>query len=260
MGIINRNKEKILYTEEMIQDVLYQHFMSPSNVKFFAENLYIYTWESDSWLMTKSNICYEFEIKISKSDFKNDFKHKSEKHSLLENKNPNLVKPNYFYFVTPENLIDESLIPNYAGLIYIIDYFPYFKIIKHAPKLTDNKFDENYLELLPKFYYNYRQWKHKTSVEKNYNKELNNMIDDYNQKPPSEKKPYSKLLEENKKLKILSSNEAKQKNFYIESYDKLSETLKTEYCINNKLISIIKQNLPDVDVDNIIKSIMDERR
>ena len=57
MGIKKKNNTQ--YTEEIIQNILSLHFMSDSNIKYRAENLWIYTWESDLWLMTKSNLCYE---------------------------------------------------------------------------------------------------------------------------------------------------------------------------------------------------------
>lgn len=172
MGSIgNRNKtdkEEIKWSEELIQQQLRYSFLSPNSVKYFTENLNVYDWESDVLKITKSGYAYEFEIKISRGDFKNDFKHKKKKHLLLENKENKSKMPNYFYYVVPEDLITEDEVPEYAGLIYVhatiignSRVYYQFQEIKAAPKLHTNKIDENNLNLIDKFYYNYIHWKHK---------------------------------------------------------------------------------------------------
>lgn len=172
MGSIgNRNKtdkKEIKWSEELIQQQLRYSFLSPNSVKYFTENLNVYDWESDVLKITKSGYAYEFEIKISKADFKNDFKHKKKKHLLLENKENQVKMPNYFYYVVPEDLITEDEVPEYAGLIYVhatvignCRIYYQFEEIKAAPKLHSNKIDESNLNLIDKFYYNYIHWKHK---------------------------------------------------------------------------------------------------
>ena len=52
-----------------------------STHQYVMENLYVFEWESDFLLKTKSGYWYEAEIKISLSDFKADFE-KKEKHQL----------------------------------------------------------------------------------------------------------------------------------------------------------------------------------
>ena len=183
MGSIgNRNKtdkEEIKWSEELIQQQLRYSFLSPSSVKYFTENLNVYDWESDVLKITKSGYAYEFEIKISRGDFKNDFKHKKKKHLLLENKENNSKMPNYFYYVVPEGLVTEDEVPEYAGLIYVHEtiignsrVYYQFQEIKAAPKLHTNKIDENNLKLIDKFYYNYIHWKHKHEKDLNEYKEL----------------------------------------------------------------------------------------
>lgn len=77
-------KETPVYSEELIQKVLRGAVLSPSSVLYRTENLNVFAWESDSLAITKSKYAYEFEIKISRADFKNDFKHKKVKHQMLE--------------------------------------------------------------------------------------------------------------------------------------------------------------------------------
>jgi hypothetical protein len=168
MGSIgNREKIKIEYSEHSIQQALRYNFLSPSSVKYFTENLNVYSWESDVLKFTNSGYAYEFEIKISKADFKNDFKNKKKKHALLENKE-DVNKPNYFYYVVPEGLVTEDEVPEYAGLIYVYATIigngrPYYSFneVKKAPKLHTEKMDVEKLKLVDKFYYNYIHWKHK---------------------------------------------------------------------------------------------------
>lgn len=47
MGIL-RKKDDTVWTEEKIQEIIRNHFLSQSAIKYVAENLFIYTWESDS--------------------------------------------------------------------------------------------------------------------------------------------------------------------------------------------------------------------
>ena len=162
------DKKEIKWSEELIQQQLRYSFLSPNSVKYFTENLNVYDWESDVLKITKSGYAYEFEIKISRGDFKNDFKHKKKKHLLLENKENKAKMPNYFYYVVPEDLITEDEVPEYAGLIYIYGTVlgsgrPYYSFseIKKAPKLHAEKMNVEKLNLVDKFYYNYIHWKHK---------------------------------------------------------------------------------------------------
>lgn len=67
-----------------------------------------------------------FEIKVSKADFKNDFK--------KDNKQDMAIKySNEFFYVTPPKLIKKEDLPEYAGLIEVDDNGN-CKIIQKAPK------------------------------------------------------------------------------------------------------------------------------
>ncbi len=156
MGRINHlpavNSEPL--TEQSIQKRLNHFFAS---WKYNVDGLYVFEWESDKLIWTKTGYIYEFEIKISRADFKNDFKHKKEKHLILRgptegdlfmprfyesyqwNKHlyesiedckarvkpgdSHLIashkRPNYFYYAVPEGLIQPDEVPEYAGLIWI---------------------------------------------------------------------------------------------------------------------------------------------
>lgn len=285
---MGRMKEKTEYTEELIQDRLYRHFMSMSNIKHVMENLFVFAWESDLLLITKSDIIYEFEIKISKSDFKNDFKNKTTKHAILESclsgekytplyyelleesrkrgekvedefirrveKHPTgsryltetYKKPHYFYYAVPENLISEDDVPEYAGLVYMIDYWPYFKIVKPSPRINTQKYTSDDLNLVEKFYYNYRFWKDKAKKENNNIKLLHEKIDELSGKP----------LDENKKSFIWIENKLAETNEILDEKQHELEDMKKQYNsmlkdieYDSKLIRYYIGKLSDNNID-----------
>lgn len=109
--------------------------------------------ECDVISISASDYIYEYEVKISKSDFKNDFKkpkHKlmSERRCIKNTKKGMLyLTPNYFYFVVPENLINKEEVPEYAGLMYINDNME-FIIIKKAPLLHKEKANSDFIRFI----------------------------------------------------------------------------------------------------------------
>lgn len=187
------------FSEEFIQTAL-NGFFSYSSVKYNIDGLYVFDWESDKLFETKSGYIYEFEIKISRADFKNDFKHKKDKHIILEggekygdkylpkyyelleesrkvgtvsekyflqyaSENGKYMveghkKPNYFYYAVPTDLITTDEVPEYAGLVYV-DEKMNLTIIKKAPQLHKDKYNDSQLNLGEKFYYNMESWKDK---------------------------------------------------------------------------------------------------
>lgn len=81
-----KSKQAPLLTKEQVSEQLLQQHLRgwKSNPKFIIENLYVFGWESDMLIKTRSGYWYEVECKISFADFKNDFKHKWQKHELLK--------------------------------------------------------------------------------------------------------------------------------------------------------------------------------
>lgn len=145
MGV--RRKKKVV-DEYSIQRAINKNLIT--NPKYTIDNLYVYKWESDCLIITKSYYAYEVEIKISKSDYFKDFE-KKEKHQFLSLSNFT-NKPNYFYYACPSGMIDKSDIPSYAGLIYVNGWN--MTIVKRAPLLHKEKFDIDKYHLTDKFYYN----------------------------------------------------------------------------------------------------------
>lgn len=89
-------------------------------------------WECDVFEITKSGYFREYEIKISRADFKADAKKEvaeirdyrgkvrreaASKHALLEDRSPR--GPVQFWFVVPAGLVELHEVPRWAGLIEI---------------------------------------------------------------------------------------------------------------------------------------------
>ena len=154
---IKRSNAESKNIESSLSMYLYEKSHSPITTHFTGYGLS----ECDVISISKSNYIYEHEVKISRSDFKADFK--KEKHRLMLEKkstidrlikeNNNMINdtwyytPNYFYFVVPSNLVSESEIPEYAGLIYMNDNFD-FEVIKKAPFIHKTKATDKFIRQL----------------------------------------------------------------------------------------------------------------
>lgn len=80
-----KRKQTLLIKEQVSEQLLQQYLRGwKSNPKYIVENLYVFDWESDMLIKTRSGYWYEVECKISFADFKNDFTHKWQKHELLK--------------------------------------------------------------------------------------------------------------------------------------------------------------------------------
>ena len=69
--------------EELIQNNLYRWCYRKGHIHI-VPNVYIFDWESDFLSITRSLYSHEYEIKITKSDFKQDIR-KRKKHEILSN-------------------------------------------------------------------------------------------------------------------------------------------------------------------------------
>lgn len=154
MGV--RKQNKIEWNEYKIQKALKAHFLSQSSKKYELCNLFVYDWESDYLAITRSDIAYECEIKISRQDFINDSK-KHNKHLIISEGKMPYERPNYFYYAVPEGLIDVDEVPQHAGLIYVSEFW--ITIKKPAVKVHDGKFDYDKTKLMDKLYYNYTNYR-----------------------------------------------------------------------------------------------------
>lgn len=127
------------FTETNIQKSLF-HYLLNKGHQYVIPNIYFSHEESDILSVTRNNYYYEFEIKVTLSDFKADFK--KFKHKRFNNGFTSLISR--FTYVAPINAIP-LCIPWYAGLIevYKNKYDRLlFSEVKQAPKLPSRKMDE----------------------------------------------------------------------------------------------------------------------
>jgi hypothetical protein len=176
------------------------------NCKYKFANAFIFKgdWESDFFVQKQNGYAYEFEVKISRSDFFAD-KKKVEKHLILEtgkyqrkgsegNWNSEIKKweyedkitehehdfrPNKFFYVVPENMIKVEEVPKYAGLMYVPqDDYKGVVTVKEAPFIHKNKLDFESV-LCSKFYNYWLEAKQKT-IELEYQIKAMNLNDGSN--------------------------------------------------------------------------------
>ena len=118
-------------------------------------NFYFGFYEMDVFKLMPSGFVYEYEIKTSRADFKNDFK-KSRivKFSNKEGDNTEIwkheeiekgsYKANKFFFVVPDGMVKVEEVPENCGLIYYdAKGFQKFKVVKNAKIIHRIKFDES---------------------------------------------------------------------------------------------------------------------
>lgn len=154
---IKRSNTESKNIEASLSLFLYEKQHSPITTHFTGYGL----GECDVISISKSNYIYEHEVKISKADFKADFK-KAKHQLMLEGRSTSerMIKennkmvpdtwyltPNYFYFVVPTNLVKVEDIPQYAGLIYMNENLQ-FEIIKKAPIIHKEKATSNFIRQL----------------------------------------------------------------------------------------------------------------
>ena len=152
LKVFGDDNGKPLYTSEVIKKAL---ILSTPEDLIWAVELYIEIdntvgggryvdfWTMSPWdIKDRSFITKAYEIKVSRSDFLADIK--DERKQL-----PALKYSDYFYFVTPPDLIKKSELPKYAGLYEWNGYT--FKRIKLAPKQEKRPPDWRFVKNLIRF-------------------------------------------------------------------------------------------------------------
>ncbi|HJV19301.1 MAG TPA: hypothetical protein VJ552_05430 [Sediminibacterium sp.] len=110
-------------TEGLIQYNL-MRWLRSNNQDVFVPNYFIGSFECDLLRLTSSDLLVEYEIKTSRSDFKNDFKKARRSWRdgvVIETKHDFISigkRVNRFYYVVPEGLITPDEVPAGFGLIY----------------------------------------------------------------------------------------------------------------------------------------------
>ncbi len=145
-----KKEEEPAHTEDSIVKLLRQRFNQGYTYRINNAFIYAPDWECDFFCMNRDGYAFEFEIKISRADFQNDFQ--KYKHILFKKPDKHgLLLPNKFYYVVPEGMVTAEEIPKYAGLIYITGHA---NVIKRAPFIHKAKRDYRKI-LCDKFYDRY---------------------------------------------------------------------------------------------------------
>ena len=146
---IKRDNSKSKNIESALVMYLYEKSHSPITTRFTGMGLQ----ECDVISVSKSDYIYEYEIKISRQDFKKDFI--KEKHSHILNEKFTYIRKgdqlfrvcNYFNYVGPKDLVSIDEVPTYAGLIYINDDFS-FEVVKKPILLHKTKATTGFIRQL----------------------------------------------------------------------------------------------------------------
>lgn len=111
-------------------------------------------WENDVFEITPAGYWREYEIKLTRADYRRDVQKKNEKWQgwqqprLTESKHELLTAgergPCQFYYVAPVNVLKVEDMPEWAGLIRVMNDGPrlWESIAKEAPRRHKNKIDD----------------------------------------------------------------------------------------------------------------------
>lgn len=137
-------------SEKKVQHVLFRP-LADRGYSYITPNVHLYEWESDLIALTSSGYVVEYEIKLSRSDFRRD--RSKDRHALLlshfrsERERSGSVPSRFFYATTP-GLVGADDLPEYAGLTYVSPNG--IERQEEAPRLTTSKARDRHKESLAK--------------------------------------------------------------------------------------------------------------
>lgn len=135
-------------------------------------NFYFKRFEMDLFKLTKSGLVVEYEIKVSRSDFKSDFNKSFEVYDftnggrriVVKNKHVELAAGragvNRFWFVVPAGLIKAAEVPRHCGLIEFTA--GRLTVTKNAPLIIRTAPEIDFRELARSL--SSREWNLKTKM------------------------------------------------------------------------------------------------
>lgn len=120
-------KPAVKLTENKVVYKLWEQFAKSAQIA--TPNGYIYRWESDLIILSKTGLTTEYEVKLSVQDFNRDHKKKIVgKVDFFYEKKSKLASiqdgegPNRFFYVFPRGMIEDSRVPEWAGIIHICSH------------------------------------------------------------------------------------------------------------------------------------------
>lgn len=131
-------------TARQIQESLYTWLLAKGH-RLVVPNTHALGWEADLVSLTKAGLANEYEIKLTRADYRADAK-KTAKHKALRT---GQHAANYFWYVTPPGL-DVDPLPKHAGHIEVgqDDAWVDCRVVKRAPRLHARALDRRGLERL----------------------------------------------------------------------------------------------------------------
>lgn len=123
--------------------------------EFVCENFLHTICEMDLIALSNSNMMYEFEVKISRSDFLVDKQKKKWRHYEFATTDKTAdfytkMCPNYFSYCCPTGLISVSEIPTYSGLYYWDGEG--FTIVKKPKRIHNNMVEEKLIKKMLRYH------------------------------------------------------------------------------------------------------------
>ena len=151
-------------TERRVQMLLY--WRHRGSARLILPNYTPWRWhECDVFVITGAYYTVEYEIKLSVSDFRAD-QQKQLKHKRLRERQSHGFMPTRFVYVTPEDLVPETDIPAYAGLIYVTlvgdrgDLCE--RVVRNAPRLSTETVPDGIVTHMQRTAY-YRFWNERSA-------------------------------------------------------------------------------------------------
>ena len=163
-----------MITERKIQDAFY--LRNQTRFTTIIPNCYPPGWfECDLMAITEAGYMYEFEIKLSRSDFLHDakkgrapeylkeyyaglkMKYGITKYERLSSGDKN--GPSRFWYIVPEVLLDKIELPPFSGCLCVkeMSHFIFLKEIQKAPRLHTHKMNEEHKDIIRRNLY-HRYW------------------------------------------------------------------------------------------------------
>lgn len=117
-----KKKDPDKLSERMVQQKMFW-WLNRKGHKYVVPNFTTFeSGEMDLCSVLKSGVVHEYEIKISKQDFRRDCK-KTKKREILtkiqanSKDRPLRSAPNHFVYVLPDKLVDPAEVPDFAGIV-----------------------------------------------------------------------------------------------------------------------------------------------
>lgn len=136
--------------ESVMQLVLMSWVMEEKHHEMVLPNTKsIYRWEADLISATKAWLTHEFEIKLTKADYRADANKRYKHEQLLRtfsSGRDTIWSPNYFWYVTWGFDLERNELPPYAGwaeVVYSKSWERHFVVVRvEAPRLHAGKMHE----------------------------------------------------------------------------------------------------------------------